>query len=456
MKRILAVAFGFFLILCGCQPTPPKDVVVNKNENVLEETIKKSPAPIEEYKVPAVWNETIALNSKLLLEINVPVEIGESNEHPVYSVSYTNMSGEFLYQWINAVFPNVFEIRDQEYSREELENQLLEIARGTFDHVDENGVTIWEPYEESELENLKETIMLQINTLPKELTYQSFTASNIALRGTSAVLRETDGTQVWMKRGTYDEFGGNTVILSTRRNAHIQLKQWVMQEHGDLLGGSWTTTEFGITQQEAENQAELVLSRYGRTDFKLASVQEARSIGSYPPWDKVDTTGWYLVYTPTLHGTVAADYNMYDEGPLVLHEQFSKGWQQENIRFYISNKGIEQVTYGFPYIVRQTENSNVALLPFSEVQGHIRDMMKYALAWTESKDVNAYGIGNRIIITRVALTTALVPIKNDRQYAMLIPTWAVFYITEHGTKVYDDENVLLINAIDGSLIQLNS
>lgn len=66
MKRILVAAFGFFLILCGCQPTPSQDVVVSKNENVLEETIKASPAPIEEYKVPAVWNETIALNSKLL------------------------------------------------------------------------------------------------------------------------------------------------------------------------------------------------------------------------------------------------------------------------------------------------------------------------------------------------------------------------------------------------------
>lgn len=101
---------------------------------------------------------------------------------------------------------------------------------------------------------------------------------------------------------------------------------------------------------------------------------------------------------------------------------------------------------GNPYTLLEVANENVALLAFEEVQNRVRTYMQLGFAQGVSD-------ASRITIQRVVLTSTLVHVREDLETAYRVPVWAIFYLSDLDEKMDYPQSVLLINALDGSLVR---
>lgn len=428
----------------------PKATDSNSGVNSFEEVVFSTSAPIEAYEVPQRWVETVELNDMLDLVINVPIEYKDSNIHPVYAVSRKKIDHSFLLSWILAVFPNTNSVRKEAKSIVELQNELLRLDRGMYAGMDQDWNPVFEPYDEEEKSEMQDIILEQIAALPTELTFLPLVADNIVLQDIPIGLHQTDGSLVWMSGFVSDT--GSMVFLNTEHDPNIQRESWLMQ--GERMpGGPGPIDNVELMQSEAEEIASSVFKRYGRDDYQLAYVQKARNVSIFPTWGNISSEGWYLVYIPANQGEKAAFYNEQDVGAAFRPNQpYTKGLPHETVEFYISGSGIEQVAYSYPYVIDGIVNENVPLLPFETIQEIIRTLMKQGYEWITN---NNDGIGDNLIVSRIVLTETIVPTKDHTQSFLKIPVWAVYYQSDFFKEYNLDDNVLLINAIDGSLIRMH-
>lgn len=101
---------------------------------------------------------------------------------------------------------------------------------------------------------------------------------------------------------------------------------------------------------------------------------------------------------------------------------------------------------GNPYTLLEVANENVALLSFEEVQNRVRTYMQLGFAQGVSD-------ASRITIQRVVLTSTLVHVREDLETGYRVPVWAIFYLSDLDEKMGYPQSVLLINALDGSLVR---
>lgn len=89
-KRIFAMAMALALLLSACQPTPEKQIVVNKAETAYQQGPTEQTAPqseaIQPYEVPALWQEEYALPG-FTFHFNAQVHIPQMTKFPVLNVA---------------------------------------------------------------------------------------------------------------------------------------------------------------------------------------------------------------------------------------------------------------------------------------------------------------------------------------------------------------------------------
>ena len=238
-------------------------------------------------------------------------------------------------------------------------------------------------------------------------------------------------------------------------NANIQPESWVLD--GDAIPGEapHMLENVTITKADACSLAESVLARLGRTDMALAESEsfKARCLDS---WDVI-SEGWQLTYVTSVPGTKAVNYRYYANSNGLFHQEedaYASPWSQERISFYITENGMEAFTWENAYSMDAIINTDAELLPFTDIQSQVRKQLKYGLSWMT--DPVAYGFGDRILVTRILLTTTIAKLKDQQDIACMVPTWAIFYIGSGQQGNGYDESLLLINAIDGSQIKNRS
>lgn len=448
MKRFaLSLTITVILILTACKPTPEHEVVQYRGDNALEQllTIQND---LDTYEHPTYWEETYPIHDSLDLKIIADVELSDGAVFPVYRIKRASVDAKWITDTLIAIWPNIVEKREQERSYEELTEDWLIIKRGQFDDVDENGEIIWVPWEDEEerLTALQEIM----DQTPKESTYLPFSADAISTEETQFTLRRQDGSLLYCycSAQSCDAEQSSYIICRTERFGNVQSEIMVLE--GDAIAGekAHPLTNVRISQEDAEKTAEEALSRLNKPNMKFAEATKARCVNRY---QEVTSEGWMLYYTPAAGSEKACAYSLYvRDGAFQTEEQYAPSWSCETIEFYITENGIESFSYGSPYAIQETINDNVKLLSFSEIQDRIKNLFRFSYAWTG--DGRDYGIGSSIYVKRIVLTASITQIANQGNEALYVPTWAVFYNSENEQKLYIPDHIMLLNAIDGSLI----
>ncbi|MDO4544420.1 MAG: DUF6034 family protein [Clostridia bacterium] len=450
MKRLLTVLLAALMLLTlACQPTPEEEPIVNRADSQAQEAIFSTTAP-EMRVFPDRWDEEMVINDNIKVVFEASVEAESNVAHPIIEISRTSYDFETVAGIINAAYGNV-RLREQEWSYDELLSALQMAQRGYYGGIDDSGEIIWEPYDGQEEEIA--TLQMQLASTPTVSTYKDFTEENLKLDGYNdfAVGLE-DGSDIIISVAGSESEGIRFLWCRKSRDYGIEKENWILQGDGIPNKDGEVGVPFkyvNITQQEAETMAEAFFEQLGQKNFALSSAFKARAVEN----GEVVSEGWQLEYGHALAGTQGIAYRHYSASGIFETDEtaYVLPWEPEEINLYVTENGVESFGWNNIYVIGEEVNPDVEIMPFDKVQTRIRNYFKYALAWTEDAQREAYG-SSIVYVTRVALTTSVSQVENQKETAYLVPTWAIFYIGDEWRRLYGDESVLLLNAIDGSLI----
>lgn len=434
MKRVILLLLSLTLLL-ACVPTPDIEAVVNRTDDALEKAVLTPAAAPYRFDAPSRWEETFDAHGREV-RIETDIEVPTAEQFPILTVRQLSLTEDTVTAFVQAFVPGDWRIRENEYSRAELQEDLKHAADGVYRVVD--GHEFWEP-DEAEMQRLQALI----EQAPLEDTFVPLSADRLTFPIKTVPLTDSEGT-VWYlfaKSGPYSR-----MTLNRHRDGIVQTENIVLQGEAIPNESPHALTNLHITEADAIAQGDALIAALGRTDFCAAQVQKAREVQSYTHAEYSE--GYQLVYVRTLSGTVPCFYGD-SKNPSFLNideetETFAPSWQQETVRMYITEDGVQSIAWSSPKETVTVANENVQLLSFNEIQYRIKKLLEYSVG---TGDENA-----PVLVRRIVLTTSIAQMPDQGEEAFYVPTWAVFLTTEQELSLNLDIRVLLFNAIDGSYI----
>lgn len=453
MKRLMTV-FLSLLLLSACVPTPVEEAIVNKSEHSIKDTLAAPDAEDYRYAAPERWEETIEMK-KLNIVIDADVVLPDTDRYPIQTIQRHTFTGEDAMTLLSACFTEPFELRENTCSMAEIEEDIrFELRGNVVESDDETGEVTWEPLT-ADTERLTElrTMMAQC---PAEDTFVALDPKALQPQNEPYVIRTSDGLLLYLT------FRNNALSVSTARNAQVQTESTVWS--GGFFGEPWhkTLDHITIAEEAAVETANAVLMRAGLSDqFGVGLIEKgrlARAIVEEPYYRvlsegrilRISRTGGGYVPYPQGGGMFLEDSrSALFEPP--TEESYAARWSQDWFELYVSEDGVGYVGWFDPNEFVTAANENVTLMPFDEIQEHIRDDLRYSYAWT---DENNRGVAE-LHVKKIVLSCAITRIPDDPDEAALVPAWVVVYTDNRKEKVKGHDSVMLINAIDGSYLHVN-
>lgn len=451
MKRLLILTLVFLLL--ACVPTPKTDSVVNKNEHSIKEPLSASAAAPYRYEAPTHWTEMIEMR-RLSIVIDADVVTPDTDRYPLQTIKRHSFTGEDVWNLLNACFSGPFLLRENMYSMEEIETDIrMELRGDVIDSDEDTGEVTWAPPTE-DTETLVE-LRARLALCPAEDTFMPFDPNALTYRNEPYVIRSGDGTLLYLN------FRKNAVEISTLRNGQIQDAHTVW--NGGFYGEPWhrTLDHITVTNASAEDTVNAALTSAGLSEqFGIGLCEKGRLAHAIvdAPYYETLSEGYILYVSRNGGGYMPVPKGggrFEEDSKSALFEppsedSYTKSWQQDWIEIYVSESGIGHIGWYDPNELVAVANENVELLPFAEIQAHIRDDLRYSYAWTDEKNVGMA----ELHVKRIVLSCAIARIPNNPDEAALVPAWVVIYSDARREAVNAHDRLMLINAIDGSYLHV--
>lgn len=449
-KMIYFLILIVLLIFIGCQKTPDEEVIINKGDGRLENIITGPAAVLQTPVVNSIsndkientthtetWRETYKIPN-LICNINAEIILPSTNNFPVYKVKQHKFDRDSVVKIINYFTANATGVRETSDTKEELEEQLIQVKRGAYIWDDNGGR--WESYEgqKKDIADLEKRIA---NAEPEVFTSVNESAISVPMNKTYSI---PDGERV------YVDTTAKGVDIYPYKYGIIQPESWIVK--GDAYPGEpagTTLDNVKISEEKAKNMAKGILTDLEIKNIGMAKMEKARILRDYT--FETITEGWQITLTRNDGGSIPVYINSAEIYGTLYYpsEDYVERWQAENIKIYVDENGIRAFSWKNSIEAENELNSNVPLLTLDEIKENVREYIKYAFTKkTDGKQAS----DRRITVNRMTLTNVLLPIKNESNYHMLAPAWIVYYQYKDSLGVHTA--VIAVNAIDGSSIDL--
>lgn len=410
------------MLVSACQPTPEKAVVVGGD---LEEKIARSSASVTVYNAPQNWQETLDIGHGIKATFNASVTVPDVTAFPVYKVTQVKL-GESKIKPILDYFVQGREImKDPESTKDEIENEIV-LARKNNDEA-------WVQDLEGMLQNAPETIEPEYIT-DWELGPKSEIVGLVVLE---------DGTYGGVALTKYS-FGYCEGTIYTQ--ALLQM------EGKDAVG------EVGITIEAATAAAQTVLDDLGIKVKTVSSFEKAELysklspsiFGSYSQTPQ--SKGYFITYVPNtdgIKGRITEDMTSFQK----MEYAYVSPFYPEHIDIYVNEQGrVQRFNWFSPFEITETVSENATLMPFSDIQERIRQMIKLMFETT----------GVPVTVDSIEMNMALTAAKDNRKEAIYMPAWYIHCVQDKkmmaaktGMETNQYEVTLVLNAVDGGVINLD-
>ena len=494
-----AIAAGM-LIACSmsaCQPTPDDPAVISKGDGAMESAINlDTDASSEPYDAPERLSLDIeGLPDDYIIDFNAEVDVSDQTEWPVYSVEPTRITQEEADRARIALLDGAVLYKPGEYrSREEIQKSIdryedqLRLSEGYQDLID--------AYQE-----ILRNLYIEYEGSPEDLTLEEADTDFRFMEDVTEPYRydarevetEDGGMRCeWTEEGKRQAINAGCEsiygVCWTRDGRKMSLLIDNNERSSNLyysIGDGNTIADPGVSYSldEAVSKADALLSKAG-LDFTLveATTEIDRHGGVN---DEEGPLFHLLVYKRRIEGVPQDNITsiitqVSDEDQNTDASYRNSVPEQETIRIYLDDYGINMFGWNQPWKVTAQENANVALLPFDTISERITEQLKMQTLWDErADDIESEWIDTRRLeVNKIALSYLVVAKKNDMESYYLIPVWNVcgdmyyHYIDsyptgESNTYILDENNerlawrskyqtgeysILTINAIDGTVI----
>jgi hypothetical protein len=463
MKRIV-IACLLLSLLLACVPTPEKEFIVNKGDNVTEHRIRDEQTQ-EVQAFPDRWDEDGTIDcGSITVSIHADVEQRADGVYPVYRTRRTAFTQESIAAILTAMLGTPTSRQNTEPTKDDWKREFqawIDDYNGSTAELRKSGELTGEveAVSEAQYEEHAAWYAEQIKNAPDAndpKPVSDFAA--IPLNELDAIYTMADGSTAYVSVGFDGELADSLDVYRGDTVGDLIFEADCKKQEGWDPGLKNAWKEPSITEADAERTLTNALDRMGLSGFSVVNAAKANLMRE----DSVDETS----HTSLAQGwcfTLRRLYGGYPSIPAKLQPSISLNYEpdpdytevtvipDEEITVMIDESGIRSFRYHAPKDVIGEESANVTLLPFDEVQTRVKNTLRATLSgsWLEKADVT------EIEVYRVLLTCYTVHIRNSDDYYE-IPCWVVLFDDPMTRGLRDDPTntpqALLINAVDGSII----
>ena len=483
MKRIFVGLLG--LLICfggaGCQKTPEKSLVGNKGEDTLSQAIAATPGAQLPLEAPATWTHTFgSSDGAFSIVVDAAVELPDAGNYPVAKVRKIDLTEAWLKDFLQRLGNGgtVYQYKDETmYTKSEIEEILINLRRELSDPgSDLNSANLSEEARTARIQEIQEELQLWLEA------YETAPETYAVAEQPIEYCEDNAGGQQF---SCSLDLGKDTLAYVSVRRSEVG-GYVVIANQDPTVGQILSTTEdlqkldkLTINPDEAANLGLDFLKFLGEENFAPALV-----LGGYmqdpgnPNAPREEQPQCYQIFfTRSVEGVNTTYRNTSMDAFLMngrmvekaaIMEQYAPFWPQESVEMIITDTGVQYVRWEMPTEQVEVCNTNVALLPFSEIQQIFETQMMVEGLWTNPADTDV--IAREIVITKVTLGMMQIREKNTRDGLLMVPTWnfqgyEIYtyaapvpggYILDENNQYVNDQlaghSFLSINAIDGSII----
>lgn len=201
----------------------------------------------------------------------------------------------------------------------------------------------------------------------------------------------------------------------------------------------------GIAPEDAVKQADAL---FAKTQVPI-SVQDIIYVAADQPF-------YELSCSRQVDGA-----NLTIGGEGVGGDGISPYWAYERIRIWISENGVFYFYWSSPYEIKSVEVDNATLMSFENIESIAYGMIKIVYEPMAKQEKMT-----TVNVTKVALQLQRIKNSEDNTEALLTPVWCFYGARQVDESVKNDEMMadwergympmLIVNAIDGSIINMNN
>jgi hypothetical protein len=481
---ISIVALLFAIILMGCQKTPEIGAVVNKGNDDLQRKINSDALSEQKYEVPPKWNiELTDSSGSLSLLVDAEVIAPDVDSYPVSKVQKIDITEEYLKNLVNKLSNGgtAYEFKDETvFTKDEIAEIIINLKKELSDlNSNLNTATISkESYDQAtneikkEIRDWEEYYPTAPETFELKEKEIKFSLSNTQREQFVCGLNLGKANMAQLQV-TKTDAGGYISFSNFDKGMTLPFKTT-----SDLSSAN----NLKLTKDEAVKVGFDFLSSFDLKDYGVSLAL----IGYMDPSSEIDMDGsdykdfpqcYVLYFTKTYAGvqTTFRDSNLDGfltsdsmSEKLAKAQQYAPFWPQESIELIIADSGIQYMYWTMPTEQVDVVNTNVELLPFSDIQRIFKNQVMIDGIWTNPNDPDM--ISRKITITKAILGMMQIREKDTYDGLLMVPTWNFygyetykyakpveggFKLAENNEYVNDQiegHSFYTINAIDGSII----
>ena len=458
MRQIVQIAALLLaLLLCAaCQPTPEKDVVINRGEEDLEALIRTTPAPdavslsesvsalpvgsrVEEGTIVGrLLLEDVPSAGGAIMRFDADVIVPDLSAWPICAVERSTWSADERIAILKAATngapiyaPGVYQHASKAYY-EQLLNEMKDGERvAIVDRI----------YAEDP--DLSQTWTEQVQE------YYRYAPQNIELNPFDETTAKDDWTAAFYRIAEpdvyMDFYADGTKVTFGVFDRNIQDENYVRQ-------GEWPGAEPGrelvhpsLTLEEAEQKAQMFLSQIGFGDATLSPAETRKAQRSNFFTFAVESEGYLLVFRKAINGIPGISPSHPEANP---SDSYAAAWPQEGAELYVDSEGIWSLVWQDPTHITERLTDSAALLGFDALLAAVKARMLAENADAASRMIE------RVCVTQMQLGYCIVPKQDAPDAGYTLPVWIVDYEVQFNdgrTVPYS----FTLNALNGANLHLD-
>ena len=472
MKKLLLIVLSLAL-LAACQPTPEEEYVSHKDtETMLEDAVSDDTATLKEMVNPPESmhvNRTVETsNTRFRITVDADVVLPDVDRIPVVHVGHGMYDDDTVARILKYVGNDSGAIEQfpKSYYQGLIDYWMDKRERGELDKY-------------GSVEELDKAIL--------ELVQKKDAAPDKPVYAAKSPMETVNEAGFIHFEGFSDR--GTVFMLSVSRmpggDNHIEYRYDLDSAHfldlqiysigGNLFDEWLPAIERGEiklipperSEQDARAYAEKLIENLGLSDtFTCVRTRLAPLAANGVLTDDMQINGcpacWEVIFTRRVNGVNVTytddDFSSDIDGSWEDSASYAAQWSYERIAVYVDDEGLNGMFLYGPYELLEITTPAAKILSLDEVLPIFDRMMTYKYTEYENRSMNLREDPS-VTVTEIRLGLTRVREKNNLGTAYLVPTYTFFGVTEefktypaHGSA--GTEAVLVINAIDGSVIDL--
>jgi len=507
MKRLLMVLLAL-LLTAGCLPTPEREYVVGKSDNVLEQKLNATPAPAEDTVsvsasaetepreavsdapaepteapmqaqfFPERWDEDAeSIREHVTLAIHADVETKADGIYPVYRTRSEPITEEQVIALADMLLtkPKERELVDtmtkDEWTKE-FKVFLDEVAaweewdqKGRPDDGVDRDETGYDP---EFIEQESQWYMEQIQNAPDKLDKAPVSDYSGYRLGENVRYTLEDGSVAQIGSTAFRpdrDFNVVSILKGCRHHPNVYKESQYRddQRMSDALSKRcvklWQQT--ALSREEAEAIACREVGRLGFSGFSIAYGEPANLYDATESSVSFVTSGWSFTLRRDYDGYPLVDRFNYESSDLLEFGDgdgftYNKRITTEGIDLFVNDTGVWYFGYCAQKAIVGKPNANVELLPFAEIVRIVRNTL--TACYPSLRYQGNENLSFDLEVYRMILTPYTLRVKDSDDFYE-VPCWVVFFDGWH--LVQDREaarngpvtpECIVINAVDGTVV----